>query len=106
MIPTKGEIFGHGLMVVPFFKHIMYGHGGDTRGTHSVVAFSKEDDLSIAYVVNGEDLPTNDMAIGLLNIIYDREQSVDISAKEEYKVNPEDLKQYEGIYAPWIFHWT
>lgn len=99
MIPAHEEIFGYGLMLVPFYNHIMYGHGGDTKGTHSVVAYSKEDNLGIAYVVNGEDLPTNDLAIGFLNIIYDKEQSVDISAKESYNVNPEDLKQYEGIYG-------
>ena len=103
MIPKKGEVFGHGLMLIPFYKHISYGHGGDTKGTHSVVAYSKENDLSIAYIVNGENLPTNDLGIGLLNIIYDKKQSVDVSPNEHYQVNAEDLKQYEGVYSSEYF---
>ena len=99
MKPKKGESFGHGIMVIPFYDHISYGHGGDTKGTHSVMTYSKEDDLGISYVVNGEDLSTNDMAIGLLNIVYDKKSTLDISEKEAYKVNPEDLKQYKGIYS-------
>ena len=99
MLPAKGESFGHGLMVVPFYEHTSYGHGGDTMGTHSVMAYSKENDLGISYIVNGEDLDTNDMAIGLLNIIYDKKQTIETSAKENYIANPEDFKQYEGVYG-------
>ena len=73
MLPVGKEPFGMGIMTVPFYNIIGYGHGGDTLGTHSVTSFLDVYDMSISYTVNGQDYGTNDFAIGVLSILFDKE---------------------------------
>ena len=60
----KKEMFGRGLMLMPFYDHLFYGHGGDTYGTHSAVSYNENDKISFAYSINGERFAHNDFAIG------------------------------------------
>jgi D-alanyl-D-alanine carboxypeptidase len=97
MLPEKGEWFGMGIMQVPFYDHIAYGHGGDTYGTHSICSYNPKNGLAISYSIHGENYPTNDFALGLLSIIYDREYTL-----PEFKSYSPDLNYYdlyEGSYA-------
>lgn len=73
MLPTVDKTFGKGIMAIPFYDNKLFGHGGDTFGTHSVAAYHPESKMSISYSINGESYPTNDFAIGLLSIVYDKE---------------------------------
>jgi len=99
MKPTQDkEIFGRGLMLIPFHKNISYGHGGDTYGTHSMVSYSEKDNISISYSINGERFPHNDFAIGLLSIIYNRDYKYP-DFKESILLNSEDLDKYLGVYS-------
>lgn len=71
MISNKEEkFFGTGIMKVPFYNIIAYGHGGDTAGSHSMVSYEPTDKLSFAVTVNGERLYHNDLYIGILNLLY------------------------------------
>lgn len=74
MMPKPGSkaVFGLGLMAVPFYNQVSFGHGGDTAGSHSITSYSRKEDYSVSMVVNGEEYPHNKLAIAILNIIYDQ----------------------------------
>jgi len=97
MLPNKGDWFGTGIMMVPFYDDVAYGHGGDTYGTHSVTSYNTENKLAISYIINGENYPTNDFAIGLLSIIYDKEH--ELPDFMTYSPNPNFTELYEGTYG-------
>jgi D-alanyl-D-alanine carboxypeptidase len=97
MLPKEDNWFGLGIMKVPFYEYIGYGHGGDTYGTHSVASYNTENKLAITYIINGENYPTNNFAIGLLNIIYDKEYT--LPEFKEYIVDRKYFELYEGIYG-------
>lgn len=74
MMPKPGSkvVFGLGIMPVPFYNQVSFGHGGDTAGSHSITSYSRKEDYSVSMVVNGEEYPHNKLAIAILNIIYDQ----------------------------------
>ena len=97
MLPKDKEPFGLGIMRVPFYNKISYGHGGDTAGTHFLTSYSPTEKYSIAMVVNGEKLSHNELFIGIVSLIYDHE--FEYPKFEETKKLPEnELKKYEGEY--------
>lgn len=96
-IYTQKESFGRGLMFIPFYDHVFYGHGGDTYGTHSIVSYNEQDGLGLAFSINGERFPHNDFAIGILSIIYGKEY--DFPEFDTLALNPEDLDQFLGVYS-------
>lgn len=93
----KKEYFGRGLMQIPLNKHRFYGHGGDTRGTHSVLGYNEEDGVSIALVINGERYPRNQFILGILSLMY--EVPFELPNFTEYKATPEQLSTYSGTYS-------
>jgi D-alanyl-D-alanine carboxypeptidase len=97
MLPTDGNWFGTGIMKVPFYDYIAYGHGGDTYGTHSVTSYNPNNRLAISYIINGEHYPTNNFAIGLLSIIYDKEFK--LPEFNEYMPERRFYEMYEGTYG-------
>ncbi|SEG13872.1 serine hydrolase domain-containing protein [Sphingobacterium lactis] len=66
----RDEEFGMGLMAIPFYEHVSFGHVGDTYGTHSIVSYNENDHLGFSFAYNGERVPHNDILIGILSIIY------------------------------------
>ena len=97
--PTKvKEAFGKGIMLIPFYKNISYGHGGDTYGTHSVVSYDEKSKISISYSINGERFLHNDFAIGLLSIIYNKDYKYPVFIKS-IMLKSEDLDKYLGVYS-------
>ena len=72
MMPASGKPFGMGVMAIPFYNQVSFGHGGDTAGSHSIAAYNPKEDYSVCMVINGEKFPHNDLAIGIMNIIYDQ----------------------------------
>jgi D-alanyl-D-alanine carboxypeptidase len=97
MKPTNKEIFGRGLMLIPYYHTVFWGHGGDTYGTHSVVAYTEKGKLGIAISLNGERFPINDLAIGVLNIIYNKQYEFPEFSTKTF--NPEDLDVFTGVYS-------
>jgi len=96
MLPKEDNWFGLGIMKIPFYEHIANGHGGNTYGTHSVTAYNTENKLAITYIINGENYPTNDFAIGLLSIIYDKEY--ELPSFKEYTPDKKYYDAYAGTY--------
>ncbi len=71
MKPIMGkESYGRGLMLIPFYQHISYGHAGDIHGTHSLVAYYPDENLAIAFALNGARKNRNSFGVAILNIIY------------------------------------
>jgi D-alanyl-D-alanine carboxypeptidase len=97
MLPNDDDRFGLGMIKFPFFEHIGYGHGGDTYGTHSVAVYNRENKLAVTYIINGENYPTNDFAIGLLSIIFDKEYT--LPEFKEYIADKKYFELYEGVYG-------
>lgn len=93
----KKETFGRGLMLIPFYEHISYGHGGSTYGTQSIVSYNEKDNLGFSFSINGERFPRNDFAIGILSIIYDK--SYEFPVFKTYDLTSENLDKYLGVYA-------
>jgi len=97
MKPFNNEAFGMGLQKVPFYSHTGYGHGGDTYGTHSIVGDFVDDNLVIAYSINGEAYPHNDVSIGILSICYNTKY--EIPAFKGIAIPDEILKKNIGVYS-------
>lgn len=58
MTPILGkEDWGRGMSVWDFDGRIFYGHGGDTLGSHALIIYNVENNLSISYNTNGERIP-------------------------------------------------
>lgn len=89
--------FGMGMQRIPFYKTKGYGHSGDTYGTHSVVAYFRNDSLTIASCYNGEAYPHNAITVGILNICYNMEYK--IPDLKTITVDKAILEKYTGSYA-------
>ena len=99
MIPAEGSVFGAGLMLMPFYEHIFYGHAGDTYGTHTAVMHNPSDSISIAIAINGCAIARNDMLIGIASAIYDIDYEYpDFSQHQQYTATDQELAQYAGLF--------
>ncbi|MEG1590968.1 serine hydrolase domain-containing protein [Chryseobacterium sp.] len=97
MLPKSGKPFGLGVMTVPFYNQISYGHGGDTAGTHSIVSYSPTEKYSISTIINGEKLAHGKIFLGIINLVYDQEYEYP-KFTELKKVSEKELQKYEGTY--------
>ncbi|WP_347219129.1 serine hydrolase domain-containing protein [Chryseobacterium sp.] len=93
----KEKLFGSGIMKMPFYDIIFYGHGGTTVGNHSMVAYEPTDQLSYAVTLNGKNFSENSFYIGILNLIYGRDYQYPVF--NSTKVSVTDLEKYVGDYA-------
>jgi CubicO group peptidase (beta-lactamase class C family) len=94
---TGNSGFGAGIMRVPFYDKTGLGHGGDTYGTHTLVATFPEDKLTIAFSVNGEVYPHNDVAVAMLSIVYGKK--FNIPEFNAFAVSADLLDKYAGTYS-------
>ena len=91
------QSFGAGLMQVPYFGKTLYGHGGDTFGSHSLTVFNPADSLTVSVSLNGQVYPANNIMIALLDQIYLKDSPLPNFAS--YSVDPAALESYLGEYA-------
>ena len=98
--PKKPLDFGLGLMAVPFYNQVSFGHGGDTAGSHSITSYNKKDDYSVSMIINGEEYPHNALGIGIMSLIYDTDYSYPkFGDKATESVDtPEKFQHYIGDY--------
>jgi hypothetical protein len=55
--PSSDLKFGLGIMPVPFYNQVSFGHGGDTAGSHSITSYNTKEDYSVSMIINGEEFP-------------------------------------------------
>ncbi|MDP9957731.1 CubicO group peptidase (beta-lactamase class C family) [Epilithonimonas hungarica] len=103
MMPTskKPLDFGLGLMAVPFYTKVSFGHGGDTAGSHSITSYNPKDDYSVSMIINGEEYPHNALGLGILSIIYDMDYTYPKFGVDATKSvdTPEKFQKYIGDYT-------
>ncbi len=90
MIPGEKEEWGRNLMPIPFKKKMLYGHAGDSYGTHSIAAYDPEGDINLAVCLNGQRLPHNEVYIGILDAMYSEDPVL------PFLVKTDELEKYEG----------
>jgi len=93
----KKESFGRGLMPIPMRTQLLYGHGGDTKGTHSILGYNEKDKVAIALVLNGERYTRNQFLLGVLSIMY--EEPFDLPIFKTIEVSTEEMDKYAGTYG-------
>lgn len=74
MVPfSKKEGWGRGIAIWPFDDFIFYGHGGDTLGSHALLIYNKENNLSISYNTNGERINKEEFMKYIVYSLFDKE---------------------------------
>jgi len=96
-VMEKKESFGRGLMPMPMRTQLLYGHGGDTKGTHSVLGYNEKDKVAIALVINGERYTRNQFLLGVLSIMY--EEPFDFPTFKTIEVSTREMDKYAGTYG-------
>lgn len=91
------NLFAAGLLRVPFYDQIGFGHTGGTYGSHSVLYSFKESGFSIALCINGLNYPINDIRIALLSIC--NGQQLQNPTSKSFFLKSEELDPYLGVYT-------
>jgi len=89
--------YGFGIFTMPFGKHTGYGHNGHIDAFHTSVGYFPEDKLTISIFANGLNMPLNDIAIGVLSIIY--QQPYTFPDFKTVAVSETELDQLSGVYS-------
>jgi len=97
MMKTIRDMFGFGLIRVPFYERSSYGHTGGIDGFSSVFTHFTEDHVSYALISNGANFNTNNISIAVLSAVFNK--TYEIPEFTTYDLNPEDLDKYTGVYA-------
>lgn len=94
---TKNGVYGLGIIEYPLHGKKVFGHTGGIDGFNSMLIYSPEDKLSIAYISNGMVYPINDILLGVSAIYLNKPFTV--PTFEIIKLKSEELDKYLGVYA-------
>lgn len=86
-----------GMFPFPYDGKTVYGHTGGIDGFNSMLVYSPEEKLAVAYTSNGMVYPINDILLGALNIYQNKAFS--ILTFESVSVSAEVLEKYVGVYS-------
>ena len=78
MMRTITDGFGMGIIPLPFFEKIAYGHYGGIDNFISVLAYFPEEAIAVAYCTNGEVFPVKDILETALSIYFDKDYSMPV----------------------------
>ncbi len=90
--------YGMGLLQIPFYNRLAFGHNGGIDGFQSNASYFQADQVGIAYVSNGAMMGINDILIGVLSIYFGKDYQLP-TFSPAMEVKSEDLDQYLGIYS-------
>lgn len=90
--------YGMGLIEFPFYEKRAYGHTGGIDSFIAMAGYFPEEDISMSYCINATEIPGNDIAVGMLSILFNREYEIP-HFEPEYEVAQEDLESYTGVYG-------
>ena len=90
--------FGIGMFTSPFYERNGYGHTGGIDAFQSSAVYFPSDGIFIAYTSNGSDMPMNDIMIGALSILFNKDYDMPTFV-EALPVDVEQLDEYVGTYA-------
>lgn len=89
--------FGKGVFAYPFIERKFFGHNGGIESFSSVLGYYPKDDLGISVLMNGDDVNTNDLMIGILSCYY--KLPYIFPNFKSAKIDESVLKKYEGFYT-------
>jgi CubicO group peptidase (beta-lactamase class C family) len=89
--------YGLGIIEYPLYDKKVFGHTGGIDGFNSMLIYSPEDKLSIAYISNGMVYPINDIMLGVSAIYLNKPFTV--PTFETLKLKSEELDKYLGTYS-------
>ncbi|MCJ1805942.1 beta-lactamase family protein [Flavobacterium covae] len=74
MLPSGNtDSWGRGIATWMFDGIVFYGHGGDTLGSHALLIYNKDENLSIAYTTNGERIRKEEFTKDIIYSLYDKD---------------------------------
>ena len=88
--------YGMGLFTFPFYDKLAYGHNGGIDAFQSNLAHFEDENITVAIMGNGFSHPFNNIIIGVLSIIFDKD--FEIPTFETVDIPVEILEQYKGLY--------
>lgn len=91
------DMFGIGLVKMPFENKEGFGHTGGIDGFQSVLAYYPSDSFAVAIVSNGVDYPISDITAAMLNAYY--RLPVTIPDFASLNLDPALLDTYTGVYT-------
>jgi CubicO group peptidase (beta-lactamase class C family) len=86
-----------GMFPFPLDGKTLYGHTGGIDGFNSMLVYSPEEKLAVAYASNGMVYPINDILLGAFAVYYNKPFS--IPTFETFAVSAEILEKYVGVYS-------
>lgn len=95
--PQSDNRFGLGIAAVPFFSKTFYGHSGGTYGTNSLMIYSEEDRISLAYSLNADRIDSNRFVTGILSLLYGIDYEFPVA--NNTIIAEEQLNLYSGTYT-------
>ena len=78
IMKTATDGYGMGLLPLPFFEKIAYGHYGSIDKFVSVVAYFPDENISVAYCNNGEVYPVKDVLETALSIYFEKDYTLPV----------------------------
>ncbi len=91
---TLNGKYGMGLMKMPFYNHLGYGHGGSIDGYRSLVSYFPDSKLSLAITSNGTQQSMNDIAIILLKEAFGKSYEI-----PSFSSSSKNVDDYLGVYT-------
>jgi D-alanyl-D-alanine carboxypeptidase len=77
LMKTVTDGYGMGIFQMPFYEKKTFGFSGQIDGFSSMLSYFPEDNLSVAYISNGEvSQMMNDILIGVLLIYFNKKYSI------------------------------
>lgn len=91
------EGYGYGLMILPFYNYMGYGHGGNIENFSSMVGIFPNEKISYSRVINGNNINQNDFDIAILSILFNKD--FEIPNFRTIQLEENVLKKYVGNYS-------
>jgi D-alanyl-D-alanine carboxypeptidase len=88
---------GMGMEPFTFAGKTLYGHTGGSATSGAWLAYDPEEKLAMAYTTNAKIYPVADIVRGVFDIYWNR--PFEIPSFDAFKISPEILDQYVGIYT-------
>lgn len=85
-----------GLLKLPFYNKVIYGHNGSIDNFNSLLSYNIQDSVIISYCSNGQVYPCNNIASTILCIIYNKNYIIPTFNHLNLSLN--ELNKYTGIY--------
>jgi len=94
---TINKGFGFGIIKIPFYNHISFGHNGMIDGFNSSFGYFPKEKVGFALASNGLNYEINDILITVLNSIFSKE--FELPTFETIELSSIDLDKYLGTYS-------